>query len=545
MITPYLQWKDFDGRDQVFPLSKAEIVIGRKSDADVIVPASQHHVSRLHAKIVATDHGHHLSDLGSTYGTFVNDQRIDTHILRHGDRIAFGANDLEYQYLTREAVHFNSADTSQVIQRSLNDLNRVLPSPASDLENILCVLDFQYQWNQVFTPETGLEQILEAALKISGAERAFIMVRKGDEFGYAAGLDGRGRRLSESHFRTSQSVVRQAVATGKPVSMVEGIEGDFAAQASIVAMNLRAVASMPLYGIPTGGDSPQILGILYLDSTKAMHSLSGLDQRIINKLALDAGNVLERVEMIKSIELRKNLERDLALAEETQRSLLPHELPQMDGFVLRAYCGPTRYVGGDFYDFHVREQGELIGVLADVSGKGVAASLLSSMLLGCLQLLLRAGHALPQAVGRLNGFLHEKASGRFATMFLFSILPDGKGQFVSAGHNPAYWYRASKNEIEELQSNGLPVGAFDFAAFQAGDFSLDVGDVLVVYSDGLTEAENASREMFGEDRLKEVILEHAPHGAVQLDEAMLAAIRGFTRGHTQTDDITIVILQRV
>ena len=128
-------------------------------------------------------------------------------------------------------------------------------------------------------------------------------------------------------------------------------------------MNLRAIACMPLLGIPTDGDSAEILGILYLDSTKPMHSLSGLDQKILGKLAVEAGNVLERVEMMKSIEQRKTLERDLALAEETQRSLLPREIPKLDHFKLSSICRPTRYVGGDFYNFQVMPSGELIAVL--------------------------------------------------------------------------------------------------------------------------------------------------------------------------------------
>ena len=541
-MTPRLEWKARDGQDQVFLISTAEIVIGRKGDADLVL--ANQHVSRLHAKVVPIDKGYQLVDLGSTYGTFVNDQRIDRWVLRHGDRITFGKDDVEFRYFIEEGQGQNT-ETTQIIQRSVNDLNRVLPSAGSDLEKMLCILDFQYQWNQVFTPESGLDQILESTLKISGAERAYIMVRKGDGFGYAAGLDGKGRRLSESHFRASQSIVREVVSSGNPVFMIEGIRGDFAEQASIVAMNLRAIASLPLRGIPTDGDSPQILGILYLDSTKAMHSMSGLDQKIIHKLALEAGNVLERVEMIKSIEQRKTLERDLALAEETQRSLLPHEIPQFEGFILRASSTPTRYVGGDFYNFQVTESGELISVLADVSGKGIAASLLSSMLLGCLQLLLHGGHSVEEALNRLNKFLHAKVSGKFVTMFLFSVRPDGNWQFVSAGHNTAYLYRASKNEIEELPSNGLIVGAFDFASFQASELTFDHGDVLVVYSDGLTEAENVSGEMFGEDRVKEVICNQAPAGAEELHEALLLAIHEFTRGRAQTDDITIVIAQRI
>src|SRR5262249_52131918 len=175
-------------------------------------------------------------------------------------------------------------------------------------------------------------------------------------------------------------------------------------QASIVAMNLRAVACMPLMGIPSQADKPSILGILYLDSTKKMHSLSGLDQRILNRLAVEAGNVLERVEMIKSIEQRKKLEQELTLAEETQRSLLPQTLPKVPNLSIHAFSKPTRYVGGDFYDFLELESGELFGVIADVSGKGVSASLLSSMLLGCLQMQLRTRVPMDEALKRLNRF---------------------------------------------------------------------------------------------------------------------------------------------
>jgi phosphoserine phosphatase RsbU/P len=544
MSTPRLSWKGADGRDQLFVLSSPEIVVGRKSDVDLVV--SHQRVSRRHAKLVAVTEGHQLVDLGSTYGTFVNNHRVERCILRHGDTVLFGKENFEFHYLVGDALA-PKRDTTQIMQKSMVDLNRVLPSAVTDLEKMLCVLDFQYQWNQVFTPENGLQQILESALKITGAERAFIMTRRTDGFGYAAGLDGKGRRLAESHFHTSQSVVRQVVTNEKPVVMVEGIKGDLAEQASILAMNLRAVACMPLRGIPTEGDNttaPQILGILYLDSTKSMHSLSGLDQKILRKLALEAGNVLERVEMIKAIEQRKSLERDLLLAEETQRSLLPHELPKLPNLVLFAFSRPTRYVGGDFYDFQIIDSGELNGILTDVSGKGPAASLLSSMLLGCFQLLLRSGHALEDALSRLNKFLIERSAGKFATMFMFSLDPDGSGKYISAGHNTAYLYRAVSRQIEELASNAMIVGAFDFAVFEAADIVLERGDILFVYSDGLTEAEDSSGNMFGEERVKEIILREAPSGAENLYEAILPALQDFIRGHPQTDDITFVIAQR-
>ena len=541
MNAPRLKWKAADGRSQEYLVAAPEIVIGRGGGADLLLPSL--HVSRRHAKLVCEAGAYAIQDLESSYGTFVNGERIARSVLRHGDRIIFGKGD-EFHFYVDSAEQRQDLDTTKIVQRSLVDLGKVLPSEASDLEKMLCVLNLQNEWNQVFTPENALNQILENALRISGAERAFIMTKDVEGFGYAAGMDGRNRKLSESQFRTSQSIVRNVVEKRHALFRVEGM-GEFAAQESIVGMNLRAVACLPLLGIRTGGDSSEILGILYLDSTKAMHSLSGLDEKILNKLAVEAGNVLERVEMMKSIEQRKMLERDLALAEETQRSLLPREIPKLDHLKLSAFCRPTRYVGGDFYDFQVMPAGDLLFVIADVSGKGVAASVLSSMILGCLQLRLQDGDSPASALNRLNRFLCTKSSGKFATMFLCSIAPDGKGQYISAGHNPAFIYRAADGTIDELASTSLILGMFDFAMFEATPIELRPGDVLLAYSDGLTEAENVQEEMFGEDRVKEIIRREAPAGTDRLHDALIASIAEFTRGRDQSDDITLVIAERL
>ena len=546
MATPCLHWLGADGQENVFPLVSSEILIGRKGDADIVL-ASQN-VSRHHAKIVKMAEGFFLQDLASTHGTFVNEERVEHHILKHGDTISLGKSPTELQYLVGEAPVANPqrADTTRIFEKSLMDLGVVLPSGFSDLEKISCILDFQYQWEQLFTPDAAFQKILESALKISGAERGYIMVREGSDFGYSAGLDSRGRNLSRVLFQTSHTVVGDVVAKTAPVFMVEGLDNKYKEQASIVAMHLRAIACLPLMGIPSQADTPSILGVLYLDSTKKMHSLSGLDQKILGKLAVEAGNVLERVEMIKSIEQRKKLEQELALAEETQRSLLPQSLPQTENLRICAFSKPTRYVGGDFYDVVEMGNGDLAGVLADVSGKGVSASLLSSMMLGCLQMQLRAGIETEEALNRLNRFLCEKtSSSRFVTMFLFTLNSEGTGQFISAGHNPAYLYRAGTDKIEELDSNNMIVGAFPFETYKAAPLVLNKGDVLVIYSDGLTEAENPDGEMLGEELVKGVIRKEASSGSKHLEQKLFETIQIFTGGRSQTDDITIMIVERV
>ncbi len=172
-------------------------------------------------------------------------------------------------------------------------------------------------------------------------------------FEYVVGMDGDGHIMEESEFmQASQTVVRQVATTGEDVFMTEGIDGDLAQQDSIVAMNLRALACLPLKWISPDSEEMEVRGILYLDSTKTMHALSGLDEKILGKLALEAGNVFEKLNMLEALEDRKVFEKEMALAQETQRTLLPPALPKNESYALRAFSKPTHHVGGDFYDFY-------------------------------------------------------------------------------------------------------------------------------------------------------------------------------------------------
>jgi serine phosphatase RsbU (regulator of sigma subunit) len=248
---------------------------------------------------------------------------------------------------------------------------------------------------------------------------------------------------------------------------------------------------------------------------------------------------------LKTLEERKKMEQELALAQETQESLLPRDLPLFDNFRIHAFNNPTRYVGGDFYDFLQMSSGELMGVLADVSGKGMAAALLSSMVLGALGTEFRSGTAPQEVLNRVNQLLCEKSLPyQFVTLFLFLLNPDGEGQFISAGHNTAFVFRCATGKIEALAPDAYFLGMFDFASYQTRAFRLDRGDTLVVYSDGLTDAENPMGEMFGEKRLLEIIREEAPSGSNAVEQKLLKAIEDFTQGIPQTDDITFVVVEK-
>jgi serine phosphatase RsbU (regulator of sigma subunit) len=270
---------------------------------------------------------------------------------------------------------------------------------------------------------------------------------------------------------------------------------------------------------------------------------------------------------LKHLEERKQSEQELVLAQQTQESLLPRLLPQFENFHIHAFNNPTRYVGGDFYDFRQLSSEEWVGVLADVSGKGMFAALLSSMVLGALSMEFRSmsgyeskpdaerkrdraqpsrNRTPPQEVlNRVNQLLCEKSlPSQFVTLFLFLMRPDGTGQFISAGHNPAYLFRSATGTTEKLASDACVLGMFDFISYPFRAFHLYKGDILVVYSDGFTDAQNHQEEMFGEERLLKIIQEEAPSGSHALERKFLKAIEEFTHGMPQSDDITFVIVQK-
>jgi serine phosphatase RsbU (regulator of sigma subunit) len=281
-----------------------------------------------------------------------------------------------------------------------------------------------------------------------------------------------------------------------------------------------------------------------------------LEVRLLHLRAKEHGRVLEEtvreleasreVIRLKTLEEHKKSEQELALAQETQESLLPRLLPQFESFHIHAFNHPTRYVGGDFYDFLQLSSGEWMGVLADVSGKGMPAALLSSMVLGALSMEFRSGTQPKEALNRINQLLCEKSLPfQFVTLFLFLLSPDGNGQFISAGHNPAYLFRAATGKIEQLVSDLYVLGMIDSASYESRSLHLCTGDVLVVYSDGLTDAQNHQEEMFGEQRLLNLIQQEAPSGSHALEQKLLAAVEEFTQGTPQTDDITFVVVEKL
>lgn len=323
MTGAHLQWTNLRGEQEVYVLDSNEVLIGRKADSDIIFP--NHSVSRHHAKFVKNGEGYFLVDLPNTLGTYVNGQQVTQHELRHGDKIRLGRDRTEIRYLTGPEDLGTSTRQSPVddFGKSWAELWSVLPPDSiqhSDLEKMSSLLEFQYQWEKTFSAEKTFRQILDTALRISKAERGYILLKRQDQFEYVSGLGEGGEPLRESDFQTSQSVARQVARDGVPVYTAEGLDEALAQQQSIINLRLRSVACMPLRWLSPQSAVPSVNGVLYLDSTQSMRVLSDLDQKILSKLALEAGNVFEKLELIKTLEQSRLLELELSMAQSELRA---------------------------------------------------------------------------------------------------------------------------------------------------------------------------------------------------------------------------------
>jgi sigma-B regulation protein RsbU (phosphoserine phosphatase) len=259
----------------------------------------------------------------------------------------------------------------------------------------------------------------------------------------------------------------------------------------------------------------------------------------------------------------------LQLAKDTQDALLPAVLPTVGHLICESFSRPARHVCGDFYDLVVIADQTATAVVADVSGKGVAAALLGATLLGSLQILLRSGENLDAVTARLNTLMCDRSGeSQYATMFLITLMPDGKGSYVNAGHNPAYLFRASGQQIEELPSTSSVVGMIRDAPFVVASIELNKGDLLVIYSDGFTEAESPDGILFGPARMRDVIKRamceptiaqlnmfspepmqdaaegQAIAGATRVRTAVLEEIEDFTKGQSLSDDMTLFVIEK-
>ncbi len=266
------------------------------------------------------------------------------------------------------------------------------------------------------------------------------------------------------------------------------------------------------------------------------------DARLLSLFANQAAGAIETARLHKDAIEKERFERELELAAAIQRELLPRDLPEVPGLEIAARNVPTRQVGGDYFDFFPLSQGRLGFIVADVSGKGVPAALLVSTMHAAVHLQIDEAKTIADLIGRIDRHLQRYAATRkFLTCFFGLIEPDtGRLRYVSAGHNPALLRRAS-GEMEQVRATGLPLGMFPNSQWKEESLVMEPGDLLCVYSDGITEALDAADEEFGLDRLGRLLGADPP---ARICGEVFDAVRAFAAEVPQYDDQTLLLLRR-
>ena len=519
--------------------------IGRQPESDLIIRDSR--VSRAHARIVVEGGEYVVEDCGSLHGTHVNGKRISRQALRNSDKIEFGAQD-SYQLV----FALDGAELKQLMEQVGSGAQHGV---GGNLAKLRAILDLARTVQSSFSVDDVLASVVDTALAITGAERGFLMLRASGGLEMRVARHRRGRQLHASDLRVPREVIHRALERRRELLSMNFDplgEGETRPQSSVADLELRSVICVPLVRIRTGqGEATSVLstgsetvGVLYMDSRLVAADLAGGNRELLQTLAIEASTVLENARLLEEERAKRQLEEELSLARTIQQSLLPGRLPSEGWLRASGSSVASHEVGGDYFDVSPVNEHCWCAVVADVSGKGVSSALLASLLQGALITATDHPGTLGQRMGRLNRFLMDRTGGeKYATVFYALLELDGRLSYVNAAHCPPIIVRAS-GELSTLEATGMPVGLMEAAEFGVAEQRLAPGDKIVIYTDGVTEAQNAAGEFFGKKRLREIVTAHAAASCQSLHDAIQQAVTEFTEGAPQSDDITLVVLEK-
>ena len=289
----------------------------------------------------------------------------------------------------------------------------------------------------------------------------------------------------------------------------------------------------------------RVIGLLYLDQPKHKREFTREDLNLLTVMANVAAIRVEHARLAEVEAVERIMEEELSQAANIQRGLLPTSHPSVIGLDIHGGSVPCRGVGGDYYDYLPFDDGQLGLLVGDVAGKGISAALLMTSLQARARVLFDEPEGLADRMSRLNRAVSSNCPGnRFITFFAAVIHPTtGALRYTNAGHNPPLLIRAS-GTVEKLDTIGIVLGIMPRAPYSEAATNMAAGDMLVLYSDGVTEAARPDEEEFGETRLAELATELRHLPAIEIAERIQTEITTFTAGAPPGDDITLVIIRK-
>ncbi|MGA2752765.1 MAG: SpoIIE family protein phosphatase [Terracidiphilus sp.] len=530
--------------------------IGRGGEVDNVLQLDDGRISRRCATIVADSAGYRLQDRGNRSGVFVNGAKVQQHLLRDGDVITFGIED-SYRIVFHSA---SAAAAPPPRQDSVaNLLTRIgsisdfasTTTGSGGLNKLNLLLEATSLLHSQLPLDSVLGTMLDHAISVTHADRGLLI-----EPGASGALrvhqarSNKGEDLAPETLNPSQTAINQAISKQSSVITEDlNLAGlDLKGAASIVVQGLRAVVAIPLYAssrstADTGAEQErgQLLGVLYLDSRR-IAAFSALDRQILDALAVQAASIMDNARLVERERERQRLEQELSIARTIQQALLPHGLTDFPHLAVTGVHYPCHEVGGDYFDVVQVSEDRTAVLIADVSGKGLGAALLTTMLQGALSGLTMGAEPV-KVFNHINRFLCRHAEvGRYATMFIGLLSQDGMLEYIKAGHPSPLLLR--QGNVSELYTEGsFPVGLIPEAEYTSARLQLEPEDTLVLFSDGVTEAENSAHALFEVTGLSQVLAGQKDVPVEELQQSVLDAVRDFTKGAEQSDDITLLVVR--
>ena len=533
---------------RVVSITQFPFLIGRGQDNGNDLSFEDMRISRRSVAILLDDSGLYVEDRGQREGIFVNGEPASIRPLSDGDQIRLGTDDA-CQLIFHLAPEVILDEAPEAKLRSI--LGSMGDGSAEELSGLKLLLEATSLMHSELPLESVLATMLDHAIVITHADRGMLLEPDASgvlQVKIARGYDGES--LAPEALRPSRSVLASAIELGAAVINEDLNLAELNVQSalSVVRQLLRSSVVIPLYDTPRRQNNSsaetvrrQLLGTIYLDSTRTS-TFTALNRKILDAISAQAGSILENARLIEHERERQRLAQELNIAREIQQALVPQGAKEFPHFSISGLHKPCDEVGGDYFDVFPLSDGRLALLIADVAGKGLGAALVTTMLQGALS-GLALGVDPVKVFDHLNRFLCDRASvGRCATLFFGLLDPQGNCEFVRAGHPSPLLMRGGS--VSELYTTGsFPVGLVEDAAYTSDHLQLEPGDTLVLYTDGVTEAEDKDRNLFEDWRLKEVVGQHRDSSLKSLQDGIFNALGSFSEGTSQSDDVTLLVVR--
>jgi serine phosphatase RsbU (regulator of sigma subunit) len=521
---------DAAGHQRRVSISTIPFSIGRADECDATIADLR--ISRIHARIVVEQGQYFIVDAGSRHGTFVNGERQERAQLKHNDEIRLGAG---------ARIVFLAADT-----RASNTSNSLLSHLASstdgtDLEKLRLFLEAARSLSSSMVVQDVLRTMLTYALKITRAERGFVYLKdKAGKPALSCGVDSAGNSIP-TDANVSHSVVHEAMVSASELITEDAtLQDALADRKSIMLNELRTVVAIPLRvrrGAPAGAQgTPEVDGVLYLDSRSVSHRISGVSHEVLRALASECAAVLESAKLVAAEQAASLYQKEMMIAASIQQSLISSPAAHSDFARVVAKSISCREIGGDFFDINISPDAVTV-IVADVSGKGVSAALLASVIHGMFYSQISSGAGLVSAISSINRFLCSRVAGqKYATLLAAQLLRDGTLQMVNCGHVPAMI--TSGGTVNHVMDGDMPVGLMEEVEFHLIERQLPIGSRVCIVTDGISETENRAGEEFGTTPVESCLFDAEPV------QRVMDSVFAFSDDMEPQDDRTVLVLER-